>query len=133
MAKVFVSTELGGGGTSSPKTVEIAKHGVHNLLVHAGILRDEPIQSGEPMLELEMQQDNAYVFSKHNGLLEPCVSLGDPVQNGDLIARIYSTERTGMPPIDYFTGSDGIIMGRHYPSLVKIGDCMNVIANISKD
>ncbi len=133
MTKVFVSTELGGGGTSSPLTVEIAKRGVHNLLVHAGILRDEPIQSGEPMLELEMQQDNAYLFSRHNGLLEPCVSLGDAVQKGDLIAKIHSTERTGMPPIDYFAGSDGIIIGRHYPSLVKIGDCMNVIASIRKD
>jgi len=27
-------------------------------------------------------------------------------------------------------GSDGIIIGRHYPSLVKIGDCMNVITSI---
>jgi N-alpha-acetyl-L-2,4-diaminobutyrate deacetylase len=130
MGKVFVSTELGGGGSASPRTIEIAKRGVHNLLVHAGILKQEPVQSDEPMIQLDMQQDNAYVFSEHNGLLEPCVGLGDPVQKGDLISRVYSTERSGTSPVEYHAASDGIIMGRHYPSLIKIGDFMNVIARV---
>jgi len=130
MGKVFVSTELGGGGSASPRTIEIAKRGVHNLLVHAGILKQEPVQSDEPMIQLDMQQDNAYVFSEHNGLLEPCVGLGDPVQKGDLISRVYSTERSGTSPVEYHAASDGIIMGRHYPSLIKIGDFINVIARV---
>jgi N-alpha-acetyl-L-2,4-diaminobutyrate deacetylase len=130
MGKVFVSTELGGGGSASPRTIEIAKRGVHNLLVHAGVLKQEPVQSDEPMIQLDMQQDNAYVFSQHNGLLEPFVELGDSVQKGDLIAQIYSTERTGTSPVEYHAASDGIIMGRHYPSLIKIGDFMNVIARV---
>jgi N-alpha-acetyl-L-2,4-diaminobutyrate deacetylase len=130
MGKVFVSTELGGGGSASPRTIEIAKRGVHNLLVHAGILKQDPVQSNEPMIQLDMQQDNAYVFSEHNGLLEPCVGLGDPVQKGDLISRVYSTERSGTSPVEYHAASDGIIMGRHFPSLIKIGDFMNVIARV---
>ena len=132
MGKIFVSTELGGGGTSSPYTVAIAKRGVHNLLVHAGILQEEPIQAEQTTVQLDMQQNNAYVFSEHAGLLEPCVDLGDPVSKGDLIARVYSTERTGVPPVNYHAGSDGIIMGRHHPSMIKIGDFMNVIARIAK-
>jgi N-alpha-acetyl-L-2,4-diaminobutyrate deacetylase len=130
MGKVFVSTELGGGGSSTPLTVAIAKRGVHNLLVHAGILQEEPIHPENPMIQLDMQQDNAYVFSQHNGLLEPCVGLGDAVKLGDLIARVYSTERSGTFPVEYHAESDGIIMGRHFPSLIKIGDFMNVIARV---
>lgn len=129
MGKVFVSTELGGGGTSSPQTVAVAKRGVHNLLVHAGILQQALIESEEVNIKLDMQQDNAYVFSQHNGLLEPCVGLGDSVKTGDLLARVYSTERSGAEPVEYRAKSDGIIMGRHFPSLVKIGDFMNVIAS----
>jgi N2-acetyl-L-2,4-diaminobutanoate deacetylase len=128
MGKVFISTELGGGGSSSPRTVKVAKRGVHNLLVHAGILDAERIESDEACIELNMQQDNAYVFSEHNGLIEPCVSLGDKVSQGTLIARIYPAERTGTKPVEYHAGSDGIILGRHFPSLIKIGDFMNVIA-----
>jgi N-alpha-acetyl-L-2,4-diaminobutyrate deacetylase len=47
-----------------------------------------------------LQQDNAQVFSQHNGLLEPCVKLVVPVQTGDLIARLYATERTGSAPVE---------------------------------
>ena len=34
-----------------------------------------------------------------------------------------------------FTGaaSDGIIVGRHFPSLIKVGDFMNVIASIVQE
>jgi N-alpha-acetyl-L-2,4-diaminobutyrate deacetylase len=128
MGKVFVSTELGGGGTTTPRTVNIAKRGVHNLLVHAGILKSDPQASPEVNIKLDMQQDNAYVFSEHNGLLEPCVDLGDTVSSGDLLARVYSTERCGADTVEYCARSDGIILGRHFPSIIKIGDFMNVIA-----
>ena len=133
MGKVFVSTELGGGGTTSPNTAAVAKRGVHNFLVHAGILDAKPIAADTPSIKLDMQQDDAYVFSQHNGLLEPCVKLGDPVKTGDLIARVYNTERTGSAPVEYTATSDGIIMGRNFPSLIKIGDFMNVIARIVQD
>ena len=133
MGKVFVSTELGGGGTTSTRTIATAKRGVHNLLVHAGILQKELIESPEPSYKLDMQHDNAYVFAEHNGLLEPCFDLGDTVKAGDLLARIYSTERSGSEPVEYRAKCDGIIMGRHFPSLIKIGDFMNVIARIVED
>ncbi len=130
MGKVFVSTELGGGGSTTPHTTRVAKRGVHNFLVHAGILDAKPLAADTPSIRLDMQQDNAYVFSEHNGLLEPCVKLGDPVKTGDLIARVYNTERTGSAPVEYTATNDGIVMGRSFPSLIRIGDFMNVIAQI---
>jgi N-alpha-acetyl-L-2,4-diaminobutyrate deacetylase len=133
MGKVFVSTELGGGGTATAATAAIGKRGVHNFLVHTGILDDEPIIPEEPPVKLDMQQDNAYVFSGHNGLLDPCVGLGDMVEKGDLLARIYNIERTGFEPVEYRAECDGMILGRHFPSLIKTGDFMNVIARIVQD
>ena len=133
MGKVFVSTELGGGGSTNPYTVEIGKRGVHNFLVHSGILDMDPIVPESASVKLDMQQDNAYVFSEHDGLLEPCVALGDAVSKGDLLARVHSTERNGSNPVKYLAASDGIIVGRHFPSLIKIGDFMNVIAKIVQE
>ena len=40
--KVFVSTELGGGGSATAKTVAIARKGVRNLLIHACLLYTSP-------------------------------------------------------------------------------------------
>jgi len=133
MGKVFVSTELGGGGTVTPITAEIGRRGVHNFLVHAGVLDAEPILPEDPPVKLDMQQPDAYVFAEHNGLLDPCVELGDTVRKGDLLARVYNIERTGLDPVEYRAASDGIILGRHFPSLIKTGDFMNVIAQIVQD
>ncbi len=133
MGKVFVSTELGGGGSTTPATVEIGKRGVHNFLVHAGILDADPIAPDAPGVKLDMQHADAYVFAEHNGLFEPCVGLGDAVSAGQLLGRVYNTERTGVPPVEYRARCDGIVLGRHFPSLIKIGDFMNVIARILQD
>ena len=128
MGKVFVSTELGGCGTTTVESIKIAKRGVDNFLIHAGILDGELQHRPEPSQCLDMTANDAYHFSNHNGLLEPCVNLGDRVQKGDLIARIGTIERTAVPPTKYHAQCDGLIIARHVPSLVKMGDCLNVIA-----
>lgn len=130
MGKVFVTTELGGGGTSTPRTVAIAKRGVDNFLIHSGIMSGELLACDEEIVELDMVHSDCYLFAQHTGLLEPCVSLGDTVQKGDLMAKLHMTERTAMPPVDYYAHHNGIVISRHVPSLVKMGDCLYVIADI---
>ncbi len=77
-----------------------------------------------------MEGPDCYLFSQHTGLVEPCVTLGDMVTKGDLMALIHITERTAVAPYEYHAPSDGMVVGRHVPSLVKMGDCLNVIATI---
>jgi N-alpha-acetyl-L-2,4-diaminobutyrate deacetylase len=132
MGKVFVTTELGGGGTTTPKTVAIAKRGVDNFLIHSGIMTGELIACDEDIVELDMADSSCYLFAQHAGLLEPYVSLGDIVQQGDLMAKVHITERTGMLPIEYHATRSGIVISRHVPSLAKMGDCLYVIADIVK-
>lgn len=132
MGKVFVSTELGGGGTTHPRSIAIAKQGIENFLIHAGILsRPEKIQATISQ-NLVMDQDS-YVFAEHNGLLEPCVALGETIQSAQLIARIYSIERTDQKPQSYYAPRGGIVMARHVPSLIKMGDCLQVIASLEQE
>lgn len=129
--KVFVTTELGGGGTSSPYTVEIARRGVDNFLIHAGILDAAPNPVKHDSVSLDMPDFRSFIFCEHNGLVEPCVALGDVVHEGDLVARIHSIERTSPEaPVEYRAPRDGMVICRHVPSLIKIGDCLNVIAEV---
>lgn len=128
--KVFVTTELGGAGTTTPYTIGIAKRGVDNFLKHAGILEGDMIPCPETPLFLDMPDESSFLFSQHSGLLEPVVSLGDEVKKGDLMARIHITERTAVPPYKFFAPRDGLVISRHVPSLVKMGDCLNVIAKV---
>ena len=126
MGKVFVSTELGGGGGASAATVAIAKRGVRNVLRHAGILAGEV--EGGPSVRLDMPDARCYVTSEHAGLLEMCADLGAEVHAGEVIARIHPVDRTGGRPVDYHAGIDGLLAGRHFPGLVKIGDFLALVA-----
>lgn len=126
MGKVFISTELGGGGATTVYTVNVAKKGVRNLLQHAGIMHGEP--QIDATLNLDMPDGNCYVFSESSGLLEPCVDLGSSVRAGDVLARIHNIERTGQPPVEYHAKMDGVLAGRHFPGLINSGDFLAVIA-----
>ena len=126
MGKVFIGTELGGGGSASATTVAIAKRGILNLLKHAGILSGEPERG--PSISLVTPDHRSFVTSEHSGLLEMCVDLGSDVKNGEVIALVHNIERTGTQPVEYKATIDGVLAGRHYPSLTQPGDNLAVIA-----
>jgi len=47
---------------------------------------------------------------------------------GQVIARIHSTGRTGQAPQEIKAGMSGLLAARHFPGLVKAGDCVSVLA-----
>jgi len=128
LGKIFVTTELGGGGTATARSIAIAKKGARNLLMHAGILDGTPEMA--PSIEMDMPDSNCFVFAEHDGLIEPMADLGDHVRRGEALAQIWPADRTGVPPIAYPAKRDGILAARHFPGLVKAGDCMAVVAEV---
>lgn len=128
MGKVFVTTELGGGGTARAETVRIAKRGVRNVLRHAGIL-DGVIEHSESRW-IDMPSDDCFLFAEEEGLIETCKDLGETVRAGEIVARIYPTGRTGSPPVEHRAALDGILAARHFPGLVKAGDCIAVVGTV---
>jgi N-alpha-acetyl-L-2,4-diaminobutyrate deacetylase len=126
--KVFVTTELGGGGSSSARSVAIAERGVRNLLVHAGVLQGEV--ELRPTVMLDMPDGSCFVASEHDGLLEMCRDLGDQVRKGEVIARVHDIKRTGAAPVEYRAGRDGLLAARHFPGLVQCGDTLAVVAEM---
>ncbi|PHR24215.1 MAG: N-alpha-acetyl diaminobutyric acid deacetylase DoeB [Hoeflea sp.] len=124
--KTFVTTELGGGGTSTAYSNMIAKKGVRNVLKHAGIMKGE-LEIG-PSVMLDMPDDDCFVFSQDDGMIEAVKDLGDEVEKGDIVARVWPADRTGRTPVDYRARRSGVVASRHFPGLVKAGDCMAVVA-----
>jgi N-alpha-acetyl-L-2,4-diaminobutyrate deacetylase len=126
MGKVFVTTELSGGGTATAATVGIARRGVMNVLKHAGIVSGDP-ETGRSVW-LDMPSAECFRFAEDAGLVEPCVDLGARVRAGDVVARVHRIDRTGQAPQDYRAALDGVLAARHFPGLVKMGDCLAVVA-----
>ncbi|MFV0302326.1 MAG: N(2)-acetyl-L-2,4-diaminobutanoate deacetylase DoeB, partial [Paracoccus sp. (in: a-proteobacteria)] len=125
--KVFVTTELGGGGTATARSAAISIRGAKNLLRHAGIL-DGGIEIEGIGRMLDMPGDDCFHFAPRDGLLQPLADLGDPVTAGQPIARIWPADRSGAAPDAVPAHRDGILAARHFPGLVQGGDCLAVIA-----
>lgn len=124
--KVFVTTELGGAGTATAKSVSIAGKGVRNLLIHAGILRGA--LQVDPTVQLDMPDETCFVFSQTAGMIEYLADLGDAVTQDQPIARIWPADRTGVAPTLCHALRAGILTARHVPGLVKIGDFVGLVA-----
>ena len=62
------------------------------------------------------------------GGAETMVDLGEPVKKGGIVARIHGVGRTGLAPQELRAKMDGLLAARHFPGLVKAGDCVSVIA-----
>ncbi|MDX1609118.1 MAG: succinylglutamate desuccinylase/aspartoacylase family protein [Halofilum sp. (in: g-proteobacteria)] len=129
--KVFMFTELAGGGSASPETVGIAEQGVRNVMHHYGILQGKPSRRedrGLPPARIMATPDTyAYTVADESGLFECLLDLGDEVEEGQLVARIHSIEKTGLRPGLYYAHRAGTLIGRHFPGLARPGDCLAVI------
>jgi len=128
MGKVFVSTELGGGGSVTARSAAIAMRGVDNFLKHAGIL-EGTVDTG-PTVNLDTTGEGCFITCESRGLLEMCMDLGAPVKEGDLIARVHDVHRTGGTPDEYRAQTSGILAGRHFPGLVDMGDFLGVVGTL---
>jgi N2-acetyl-L-2,4-diaminobutanoate deacetylase len=124
--KTFVTTELGGGGTATPESVAIARKGVRNLLIHAGILQGKLVLS--PSRRLSQDDEACFHFTNHHGLVDFLVTLGQSVAKGEVIARIWDSHHTGLAPRNVYALMDGVVTARHHPGLVQSGDCLAVLA-----
>lgn len=126
MGKIFVTTELGGGGTASARTAEIAIRGARNFLIAAGVLAGEV--AAQPSQWLDMPDDDCFTFAEDGGMIQFLADLGDMVEKGQPIARIFPVARTGLAPVLLAARRGGLFTARHFPGLVKPGDCVAVIA-----
>ena len=126
MGKVFISTELGGGGSATARTAHIAKRGILNVLKHAKILQGDC--DVEPTINLIMPSDHCFITSQTSGLLEMCVDLDEVLKIGQTVALVHNIEHTGKSPVKHLAMMDGILTGRHFPGLIGTGDCLAVIS-----
>jgi N-alpha-acetyl-L-2,4-diaminobutyrate deacetylase len=126
MGKVFVTTELGGGGTSRAETVRIARRGTLNVLRHAGIVSGAVEKT--PTRWLDMPSGDCFSFAEDDGLIETMIDLGESVEADQVVARIHPVGRTGGALQEIRANMSGVLAARHFPGLVKAGDCAAVLA-----
>ena len=133
MGKLFVGTELGGGGTTTIATVAIAETAVRNLLAHLGVLDEKPASRAArglpPSREMHMPDPGCYLIADDAGLYEALVDLDSEVREGDPVGWIHFPERPAREPAVYRAGTSGTVIGRSHKVLVGPGDFLALIAH----
>ena len=124
--KPFLFTELGGGGTATAATVQIAERGIQNLLRHFGLI--EGPAEATPTRLMHSPDASWFVIADDRGIFEILVDLGGEVAAGQPIGQIHDVERPRQAPVVYRATQAGFLIGRHAPGLIKPGDCLAVIA-----
>ena len=125
--KIFLSTELGGGGFVSPRTLKIAENGIRNLLRHFEILPPDQ----EPVPETRFMQTpdfGGYLMAQQEGLYETLLELGESVTKGQVIGRIHSLTQIESPAVEIHAEIDGVLVTRAGRAQVKTWDTIAVIA-----
>ena len=125
---IFITTELGGTGTTRPDWSKITDRGVRNVLKHWEVLSGDPEPA--PTEQLVVPAEGGYITSTSDGLIEWLVALGDPITTGQPIARVHDPRQLGVTPVEYTATLDGILAMRHFPGLVKMGDSIAMQAYV---
>lgn len=123
--KTFVTTEIGGAGTSTPASTQVAIDGLARTLIHAGILHQD--MPPAPSRGLDLSDPSGFHFATHGGLFHPLVTLGDTVAQDQPLAQIYPTDDLQAPARTIHAQRAGLLAARHVPGLIKPGDCAFVI------
>jgi len=127
LGKIFLSTELGGGGGTAPERIRIAERGVINLLKHFELMTG-PIERPERPTRPMRTPGEGFMVADVAGMVEPLVEVGAEVHRDQAIAQIHFYEDHAHDPLVCHAPIAGLLYSRHYPGLIKPGDCLAVIA-----
>ena len=126
LGKVFLSTEIGGGGSATVETLAIARRGLRNVLCHAGVLAGES-EPGPVPTRLMTNDAAGYIAGDRPGLISYLVEPGMAVRRGEPIARVFDLDHPLTPAHDVLAPVDGLLLGRLHGGMVGSGDFVGLI------
>jgi len=128
MGKIFVSTELGGGASTTVETVRIARHGVFNVLRHLDMIPGELTNPPDSVRMLETPSEGSYVIAPCDGIYEVAAEPGDSVAQEEVLGRIHDIDEPTVAAVEARARTDGLLVHRHVAGTIRKGDCLGVVA-----
>ena len=126
------STELGGGGGVDLEGLEVGTTGVNRVLSHLGVIPADTSDSN--IRNSRLVTYGSGPFAPISGLFEPYCVMGDEVKAGQIAGCIHPRDDPGRDPVEPQFPTDGLIVGRRVPAVVKRGDFLfSVATDVSRD
>lgn len=126
--KVVVTTELGGGGRVPAPIHRIAWIGLQNVLRHVGVLEGEAqtrASLGLPQATiLDGRDPSSIVLAPEDGLFEALLEPGEPVEEGQVVGRLWFIDRPDRPPLELCAPFAGYVVATKAIPVTEQGDCV---------
>jgi predicted deacylase len=131
--KTVVTTELGGGEVTSHAVHKLSQKGLHNVLIHLGILSgEEQTRTGlglAPTRWIQALDEDDYIFAPESGLYESLVDVGSDVTAGQPLGALHFLERPDREPTIIEAPSAGIVIAHRGPTVTQQGDIAVCLAH----
>lgn len=122
-----MATELGGGGCVTPRTIEIARVGLENVLAHLGMTGSATPVGKTRLLAIEPQ---GFLRAPGRGAFEPSHALGEMVRVGETAGWLWDLERADRAPEQLLIPDDGMVVCRRVPPICSAAD---VLLHLGRD
>lgn len=117
----MISTEMGGGGTLSIPTTDIAYTGLRRLLAAKSAISTSGIAPADAPAKWISFAEGSAIRTPARGLFRPTVGLSDAVNSGDVVGYVYSIEDAAAPPVPVRSHCEGVIAIIRRPPIVEYG------------
>ncbi len=126
---VGVGTELGGAGTVTRETLNVARRGVRNMLGHLGLMEPAPPADASTTSRLmRVGGPEYYLHAPGRGLFEPVFELGDEVHPGQTAGYIHAVDDPAALPVEVAFRGGGTVICKRPILQVERGDCLAHLA-----
>ena len=120
-----IGSELGGGGTVTTASLEIAETGIRRALKHVGVLRDDyPVDPPAETRVMKIEGADYYCHATDDGLFEPYVELGAEVETDQPGGAIHFPEQPWREPTIVRFARAGTVICKRLPARTERGDCL---------
>tara|TARA_B100000963_G_scaffold100034_1_gene86473 strand:- start:4212 stop:5243 length:1032 start_codon:yes stop_codon:yes gene_type:complete len=135
--KIYISTELGGGGIANKRSISIADNGINNVLRFLKIIKNDfkyisKISRQKSKLLYFNDVKKNFIFSKFEGVFEVNVNINSKIKIDDLIGTIHFPNNPKKKSKLIVSKLSGIVIGITNKSFIKKGEFLVLIGDIKK-
>ncbi len=115
--------EFGGGGSVSPKGIQIIRKGIDGVMHKIGMRDNLSPSAINATVYLEILGQNHHIFAPKAGLFEPFCQVGDQLNAGASLGQVHPITEITTPNVCKVKEA-GILLSLRHLSQVTQGDCL---------
>lgn len=123
----MIAAELGGGGGADPEITALAEAGLHNCLIHMGILPGT-LEPAAPMRQVRITSPLHSLYAPADGLFDRRTQAGQEAEAGQPAGTLHFPLEPERPALPLSFPADGFVLAHGNRGMVRRGELLALVA-----